>query len=621
MPYFATTRENAEAIAGADSSYTSWRSHWADNPDYFDPPLHPFATREEALAAKESGQVIAFMPSAEEWRTREHALDRESERWICPVASARYYHHAHLDPQKFEFLLYYASPEAKHVDRFTRIRVGRYLTEFYPHYTDADRRNILKECQRYAVSNYTITADSAEIAKIYNTAAGPDSCMRRKDRAEYNWQTKMDRGAPGFAHPCNAYGAPGDLALAYTGPIDSISQRAIVWPERKLYTRIYGTGPLNVLLERDGYTHTECMDGARLNAVKYKSSWLAPYVDGTSIGYLSADRKFIYLADNVDDSSVDVALDTTNGCDPYFAECATCGCEIPENSGRYCETCQPEECYSCDRVLDDDDPGVIRPMGGSHSWCAACAANYLRACRAPECHNRWHEPSHFDSSMRRERERNGLSNYCPACTPHYRSCECGRCYDSREHETCPATHCESATSPTALPSEVWFTERNRASQAYWFQSVDGSQWYLRSNCAATPDSFRASVWAHPRLNELLRSDYTLCNPPTLARPNAHCYARAQRMVPADWELQLLAPLDSDRPAKNSDVRRGDWIVCTVSPVDAHGHPIAGARGAHTADYATCEANRVILSRMYPDCIYRVTVATPDAVNTEVTANV
>lgn len=110
-----------------------------------------------------------------------------------------------------------------------------------------------------------------EIELVYRN--GPQSCMSH-DTGRYSTR--------GF-HPVRVYGA-GDLAVAYLPKRrdpNSYSQRALCWPEKKIYSRIYGTGPLEGFLKSLGFT-SGTFHGAKLLKIPVdgvNNHFVLPYVD------------------------------------------------------------------------------------------------------------------------------------------------------------------------------------------------------------------------------------------------------------------------------------------------------------------------------------------------------
>lgn len=170
------------------------------------------------------------------------------------------------------------TPDVQHGedDRQIRIKPGAYLQRFFGH--DIDMEDI-----RYWASVFSSDFDELEfglartpamVRKVYEL--GPESCMSHH----------ADNFDSGKQHPCEVYAGP-DLAVAYlklTSPDTQedeegnerevhYSARCLVWPEKKIYGRIYGDeGRLRALLEREGYKPGK-LTGARIRRVVLKENF------------------------------------------------------------------------------------------------------------------------------------------------------------------------------------------------------------------------------------------------------------------------------------------------------------------------------------------------------------
>jgi hypothetical protein len=82
-------------------------------------------------------------------------------------------------------------------------------------------------------------------------------------------------------HPTRVYAGP-DLAVAYIGSLNDVSARAVVWPDKKLYTTIYGdTHRMETALGALGYAEGSDSDflGARLQRIEEDGKFVMPYLD------------------------------------------------------------------------------------------------------------------------------------------------------------------------------------------------------------------------------------------------------------------------------------------------------------------------------------------------------
>lgn len=189
------------------------------------------------------------------------------------------------------------------------------------------------------------------------------SCMRNE--AEYY--------STGGVHPVAAYASP-DLALAYM--VDRHNRtiaRAICWPAKKLYTRIYaGTNTLDNALkalgyERSGYYGGDGFHGARMRKIEKTGFVVMPYIDGNHhCGEVTDDQgTWITMGGNK------WLCDRTDGrAYPLHDED-----EDDDENGHWCPHC--EETY------DDDNSTTVYLNSGrtrSEQWCTNCVENDAFYC-------------------------------------------------------------------------------------------------------------------------------------------------------------------------------------------------------------------------------------------------
>lgn len=200
-----------------------------------------------------------------------HLLFR-NEDWYRECEAVRF-HFAHVsqdDPAKVAFT---ADNEKGQADVQTSMRVGRYLEQFFPDLPREYRERITREhVLNFVQQALQITQDAARIEWVYTN--GPHSCMAypRTDVHHYV------RGIP--CHPTAPYGDC-DLALAYLlseGDDTRVAARCIVWPERRIFTRVYGDMRLHSVLVREGWTQGS-IDGARVRKIMYRNDIISPYFD------------------------------------------------------------------------------------------------------------------------------------------------------------------------------------------------------------------------------------------------------------------------------------------------------------------------------------------------------
>jgi hypothetical protein len=315
----------------------------------------PFAaTRMKELQASHGSegrykvrQVAEPGADPDAWRRREREHFDYARYVITPWHDdyrndeLRWEHYAHLSLTEPGKIAYTASAEHGRADRQTLIAPGRYLTRYFKDSMSAD------EIERYA-SEVSVSAGNCElhftscpdeIENVYTS--GPYSCMSH-DESDYD----------GHYHPVRAYGNSPDLQLAYTGnEEDGYSGRVIVWPDKKLYSTIYGDrSRMRLLLQNAGYEHGS-MSGARLKPIhdENEKGLIMPYID--DISRATMRDGFVVLGSGM------IYCQSTNGTT-----------EADDRS--YCESCG-------DRT-DDDELNYIEDV--SEHWCDSCTQEHATHC-------------------------------------------------------------------------------------------------------------------------------------------------------------------------------------------------------------------------------------------------
>lgn len=356
----------------------------------------PFATAAEAgraLKAAARTHKVTFVPTAAQaadWREREQ-LRFDDDTYIelpfedivsaLPLPATHPFfalHYAHISLAHPGMIAYTPSEEWGVQDRQLRVRPVKYLRQHLSAYiTDAQIQEFESMVRADA---YTLrlarTAD--EIEWVYSAAeTRPDSCMS-KPADEYE----------SSCHPVRVYG-DSDLAVAWYGTDDCVSARAICWPERKVYGRIYGgAAVLERLLQAAGYT-SGSMIGARVRRIEDNGRIIMPYVDGVSYARV-LDATWIALG-----RSGDVKCSRTDGYSTDSTPtCVHCEREISASDADdydgHCESCYNDRwvCNDCgdasydygESVDIDGDAHCLRCARRHHgSACEVCGELFVEA--------------------------------------------------------------------------------------------------------------------------------------------------------------------------------------------------------------------------------------------------
>ncbi len=317
-------------------------------------------------------ETATMLRKRETWKAREIARFADGTYTPLPWADEPWFkdkhdyfrHFAHVGTKSRINIAYTMTSEHGALDRQTSIKPGKYLERYFgayicdlPYVTvgksingDPIKVSVLQFwADKYAElygDNVTLHFASDAEGFEYVYTSGPSSCMSH-DASDFE-ESDGD-------HPVTVYAA-GDLAVAYlvttSGDDDEnpeegrITARALCWPDKKLYSRVYGdTYKLERELRKLGYVQNADwnLNGARLRR-QYISRGdgkvLMPYIDaGCRIGDHPTDQKFLIM-----DTRGKYSANSTGGS-AYVgghAICAECDAEMTStaNEGYVCDECQ-----------------------------------------------------------------------------------------------------------------------------------------------------------------------------------------------------------------------------------------------------------------------------------------
>jgi len=404
------------------------------------PPLAPYVsvhpTAQLAREALErqlppSAYTVTFAATAQEIKTyRERESNRCARQGIagCQVLPwADLDWQVELNKAHFAFLSvtfpgkisYTPSHEWGVTDRQLSVRPGRYLEQFAPSLSARERDELCAQVKAANDRNATKYATTeSDVVRVYRE--GPNSCMSHAPRTYAS-----------SSHPAIVYAQSPDLQLAYLGTLgdydDKIRARALVWPDRKIHSRVYGDETLRILLEREGYRKGDVF-GARVRALvdeNHEDAYIMPFVDGCGWAKLVDKGKHFQFVEDTDGG--DYECQNTNGLtdggissqegtdddgDDYETHfCAHCGDNAVDDAGDECQRCDDMRysCAHCDEVFHDQNPSGIDNYG---VVCDDCYGNLERTC--DEC-----DTSYYAESMNRatiaERKEYGATHLCGDC--------------------------------------------------------------------------------------------------------------------------------------------------------------------------------------------------------------
>ncbi len=378
----------------------------------------------KTLATDALSLVVTFIASDEErdtWRQREQQKRKGRNgcqplpwQWEPFQCSLDTLHYAYLSAEKPGLIAYTPSEEYGCADRQLRVRPGRYLEQFAPQLskTQIDAYcAMVKAVDDANVVQYATTP--ADVEKVYRN--GPSSCMSHST-SQYVVST----------HPTRVYGDSPDLKLAYLGELSEARSRVLVWPEKKVFSRVYGDSTIGFLLKREGYESGDLI-GARIRVIRDGDAYVMPFIDGCS--WVKRNGEYFTLVtdaerDNSSYSENYLCCQNTNGCtndsrpndDEEIYYCGRDGCDnqVGEDES-YCRSCEHERmyCEHCDTDCFGQNGEYIRNVG---NVCADCYDGLTRECE--DCGERFAERafSHDEQRRRRDADRTHL---CEDCAVEY----------------------------------------------------------------------------------------------------------------------------------------------------------------------------------------------------------
>lgn len=321
-------------------------------------------------------------------------LSRES--WFLSLRSAEAHkHYAHVSSTVPGNIAFTEDADKGSRDIQTSMRPGRYLKRFYGgRIDDTQIRQFANEFMaKHGVYELKFATTRDEIRAVYEN--GPSSCMSHKAR-EFRCGTD-DKGHR--IHPTEVYAA-GDLAVSYllACPLSPsadkedaredrevhIIARALCWPIKKTYGRIYGDAhKMYEFLHNAGYDKQEDwhFKGARLLKIEVsRGTYVMPYIDG-DYRSLTDDGEFLVISDGGR-----ITGEVTDGITySNRIECYICGGECDDElevDGHYfCESCYDDETFECDR-LHRRFYGTCIEMGNGEYWSQRAVDRYAFSCDA-----------------------------------------------------------------------------------------------------------------------------------------------------------------------------------------------------------------------------------------------
>lgn len=388
------------------------------HPDYsYEKPLgRLYATRAEGIASlsADKTETCSGVPTYEEWRIAARRVAGEVTRentppWHGEEVTHSRYPRLDLKAHPGEVGFYKTSEDWVNA-RLSWMRIGRYLPKFVPNMDKKMVDAYVDACKAEGVE-LKIARTPDEIELVYK--GGPTSCMKT-----YAGDTNE--------HPVRVYG-DSDLGIAYFGMIENVIARAIVWPDKKLYGRLYGAGAILQTILHENQYKSGSMNGAHIRCVRVgKRGFLMPYVDHIPLASLVVRDGVEWLKlDN--DGTIDTQItqgvstpvrtarcdhctESYNPDDDYSAN-GLCG-----NCVRYVKTCD-----RCGCMFRSDDVALGCKDGTTREWrCAKCCEPAYTCLRCGQAHL-----SESLSSLTKAAAKlsKAYRKICQVCLPNFGYCE------------------------------------------------------------------------------------------------------------------------------------------------------------------------------------------------------
>lgn len=344
------------------------------------------AAADARVLSKTIGEKLIVKPVMNnKWREREELRIKRGEYRPMPWLGQSWWHHPtaiaiwkdqypHPSIERPGWLAYTKNAEDGMKDKQTVVRPGAYLKRYFTtimnHYGCSERKLVEQFMLAYGPIEIKFAATEDEIIAVYEH--GPQTCMR--DRT---WPVLS-----GFRNPAQIYAA-GDLQVAYLGSLEKATARTLVWPEKKIFSRVYGDiARLTSGLERLGYKWGAPI-GAKLkrieaNKVKFDPQrgtpshcFIAPYIDKKNQaggGHLSIMDKGDHLI------ICEEGVPGSHHCglaDGYTGQYIPRNDEYPTFT---CDHCGVPGHKALHTVRSDPDGG------DEYSWCMKCTARHAFRC-------------------------------------------------------------------------------------------------------------------------------------------------------------------------------------------------------------------------------------------------
>lgn len=362
-------------VTGAEAAETArrWNDHWRLGAVPFRARVLTPGQKKRTWQQREANRFVTGKYQVPVWH---------GASWLMHDS-----HYTHVSTEDPSMVSYTPDPEHGEADKKARVTPDAYLRKFYGsvlgvrHITNYTNMHL----DKYGPPPELLLATKPDDIVAVYLRSGRDvpSCMTHPVN---NYQSKP-------VHPTYVYGA-GDLALGYIDSTDgqSVAARALCWPEKKIFGRVFGhERRLMAAFRKAGYTNGN-FNGARLLRMEIgKNLFVCPYIDYH--GHVSDNGShLIIMGDDSNALRCDVQNGITEGGSLHT--CSHCGRTFGGEAhihqrNLYCQRCWDANfvcCNSCDTIVHSDDSFT---GNDDYRYCERCFDNLFFNCdRCNETHDR-----------------------------------------------------------------------------------------------------------------------------------------------------------------------------------------------------------------------------------------
>ncbi len=253
----------------------------------------PYSNKQSASRSYNSrgfGPEIAVITN-DEWRERERVREDLIDLTQFGLTNIKdHFLHVSKKSNDVEFLVSYTENAIKgerDIQSPGR-KIGRYLKDNFEHLDGVQiekyAADILMKMTKVGLK---FASTREELKALYENRSVTSSCMGKSASSEWNFRDENNK----VLHPVEAYAGP-DLKGAFiTDKSGNVTARAMCWPDKKIYGRIYGdVAKITALFKQLGWAQAN-LTGARMSTIQIHSLAkangdkstkyiLAPYIDG-----------------------------------------------------------------------------------------------------------------------------------------------------------------------------------------------------------------------------------------------------------------------------------------------------------------------------------------------------